>query len=209
MGSDTGGADSKPAHKVDVAAFSLDQFEVTNADFKKFADATAYKTDSEKAGDKSWDKFADGKDNHPVVKISWNDATAFCEWAGKRLPTEAEWEYAARGADSFAFPYGNDFDPKKQNGKESGIRGTTAVGSYPDGPSPFKVFDMAGNVWEWTGSKPAHYPGNTTNSKLYGDTLLILRGGGWFDVADQLASYFRNSAVPTTANDDLGFRCAK
>ncbi len=209
MGSDAGGPDSKPAHKVDVAAFMLDEFEVTNADFKKFVDATGYKTDSEKTGDKAWSKFAEGKDNHPVVKVSWNDANAFCEWAGKRLPTEAEWEYAARGADAFAFPYGNSFDAKKQNGKESGIRGTTAVGSYPDGASSFKVFDLAGNVWEWTSSKPEKYPGNTTNSKLYGDSLFILRGGGWFDVQDQLASYFRNSAVPTTANDDLGFRCAK
>ncbi len=209
MGSDAGGPDSKPAHKVDVAAFLLDEFEVTNADFRKFVDATGYKTDSEKSGDKSWDKFAQGKDNHPVVKVSWNDANAFCEWAGKRLPTEAEWEYAARGAQNFAFPYGNDFDPKKQNGKESGIRGTTAVGSYPDGASPFKIFDLSGNVWEWTASKPEKYPGNTANSKLYGDNLYILRGGGWFDVKEQLASYYRNSAVPTTANDDLGFRCAK
>ncbi len=209
MGNATGGADSKPPHNVDVAAFLLDQFEVSNADFKKFVEATGYKTDSEKSGDKSWAKFAEGKDNHPVVKASWNDANAFCEWAGKRLPTEAEWEFAARGAKDFAFPYGNAFNAKNQNGKESGIRGTTVVGSYPDGASPFQVLDMAGNVWEWTGSKPEKYQGNTANSKLYGDNLFILRGGGWFDVQDQLTTFYRNSAVPTTANDDLGFRCAK
>lgn len=209
MGSNSGGPDSKPAHNVDVAAFKLDQFEVTNADFKKFVDATGYKTDSEKSGDKDWSKFAQGKDDHPVIKVSWNDAKAFCEWAGKRLPTEAEWEFAARGTKNLAFPYGSDFNPKNQNGKESGLRGTTAVGSYPNGASPFQVFDMAGNVWEWTGSKPEKYPGNTTNSKLYGSNLYILRGGGWFDVQDQLTTFYRNSAVPTTANDDLGFRCAK
>ncbi|HZQ09251.1 MAG TPA: SUMF1/EgtB/PvdO family nonheme iron enzyme, partial [Anaerolineae bacterium] len=209
MGSSGGNADNKPPHKVDVAAFSIDEFEVTNADFKKFVDATGYKTDSEKNGDKAWSAFAEGKDDHPVVKVSWNDAKAFCEWAGKRLPTEAEWELAARGADDFNFPYGNDFDPKKQNGKDSGIRGTTAVGSYPAGASPFQVLDMAGNVWEWTSDVAKPYPGNSTSSKLYGDNLYIVRGGGWFDVQDQLTTYNRNSAVTTTANDDLGFRCAK
>lgn len=209
MGSAAGNADAKPPHKVDVAAFSIDQFEVTNADFQKFVDATKHVTDAEKAGDKTWDKFAVGKENHPVVKVSWNDATAFCEWAGKRLPTEAEWEFAARGTTGNAFPYGNEFNPKNQNGKESAIRGTTSVGSYPAGATAQQVFDLAGNVWEWTSSKPEKYPGNTTNSKLYGDTLFILRGGGWFDVQEQLASYNRNSATPATANHDLGFRCAK
>lgn len=209
MGSDSGGPDSKPAHKVDVAAFSIDKFDATNADFKKFVDATNYKTDAEKTGDKPWSAFADGKDNHPVVKVSWNDATAFCKWAGKRLPTEAEWEYAARGTDGRTYPWGNDWDPKKADVKESGLRGTTAVGSYPAGASAFGVEDMAGDVWEWTSTVADHYPGNTTASKLYGPNLYIVRGGGWFDVKEQVASYFRNSAVPTSANDDLGFRCAK
>ncbi len=209
MGSDAGNADSKPPHKVDVAAFTLDQFEVTNADFKKFADATGYKTDAEKGGETGWVGFFEGKENHPVVKVSWNDASEFCKWAGKRLPTEAEWEFAARGTNGFAYPYGNDYDAKKQNGKDSGIRGTVDVGSYPDGASPFKILDMAGNVAEWTASKPERYPGNTSNSKLYNDNAYILRGGNWFSTAEQLTTFYRNSAVPTTANNDLGFRCAK
>jgi serine/threonine-protein kinase len=209
MGSDAGSAEAKPAHKVNVDAFKLDQVEVSNADFKQFVNATSYKTDAENAGDKGWTAFAQGKDDHPVVKVSWNDATAFCKWAGKRLPTEAEWEYAARGTSNFAFPYSNSFDPKKQNGKDSGIRGTTAVGSYPAGASPFGVLDMAGNVAEWTSDIAKPYPGNTGASKLYGDKLYIIRGGGWFDVQDQLTSFNRNSGTATTANDDLGFRCAK
>jgi formylglycine-generating enzyme required for sulfatase activity len=209
MGSDADGPDAKPAHQVDVPAFMIDKFEVTNADFKKFEDATGYKTDAEKSGDKPWSAFAESKDNHPVVKVSWNDATAFCQWAGKRLPTEAEWEKAARGTDARAYPWGNDWDPKKVNGKDSGLRGTTAVGSYPAGASQFGVMDLAGNVWEWTSSTADHYPGNSTASKLYGSNFYIVRGGGWFDVKDQLVTYYRNSAVPTTANDDLGFRCAK
>ncbi len=209
MGSDAGGPDSKPAHQVDVAAFKLDKFEVTNADFKKFVDATGYQTDAEKSGDKAWTAFAAGKDNHPVVKVSWNDATAFCKWAGKRLPTEAEWEKAARGDDGRTYPWGNDWDPKKANVKDSGLRGTTAVGSFPTGASALGAMDMAGNVWEWTADVAKPYEGNTTASKLYGPNLYIIRGGGWFDAKEQVASYFRNSAVPTTANDDLGFRCAK
>jgi formylglycine-generating enzyme required for sulfatase activity len=209
MGSDNGGPDSKPAHPVDVPAFQIDKFEVTNSDFKAFVDATGYKTDAEKTGDKPWSAYAEGKDNNPVVKVSWNDASAFCKWAGERLPTEAEWEKAARGTDGRTYPWGNAWDPKKVNGKDSGIRGTTVVGSYPEGASPFGVEDMGGNVWEWTSSVADHYPGNTTASKLYGSKLYIIRGGGWFDVKDQIASYYRNSAVPGTANDDLGFRCAR
>lgn len=209
MGSDAGGPDSKPAHQVDVPAFQIDKFEVTNSDFKAFVDATGYKTDAEKTGDKPWSAYATGKDDNPVIKVSWNDATAFCKWAGERLPTEAEWEKAARGTDGRAYPWGNDWDPAKVNGKDSGIRGTTAVGSYPAGASPSGVLDMGGNVWEWTSTVPDHYPGNSAASKLYSANSYIIRGGGWFDVKEQIASYYRNSAIPTTANDDLGFRCAR
>lgn len=210
MGSDAGNADSKPPHQVEVKSFMLDTFEVTNADFKKFVDAAAYKTDAEKNGSSdNWLTYAKDKDDHPVVKVSWNDAKAFCEWAGKRLPTEAEWEFAARGTDGFTFPWGNEFDPKKANVKASGLRGTTAVGSFPAGASPFDIQDMSGNVAEWTSTVPEHYPGNTTDSKLYGANLFVLRGGGWFSPEEQATTFFRNSNVPIAGNDDLGFRCAK
>ncbi len=210
MGSDAGNADSKPPHQVQVESFMLDTFEVTNADFKKFVDAAAYKTDAEKNGSSdNWLTYAKDKDDHPVVKISWNDAKAFCEWADKRLPTEAEWEFAARGDKGFTFPWGNEFDAKKANVKASGLRGTTAVGSFPAGASPFGIQDMSGNVAEWTSTVPEHYPGNTTNSKLYGTNLFVLRGGGWFSPEEQVTTFFRNSNVPIAGNDDLGFRCAK
>ena len=210
MGSDSGGSDAKPPHPVTVAAFKMDKFEVTNADFKKFAAATNYKTDAEKSSETGWLGFANGRDLHPVVKVSWNDADAFCKWAGKRLPTEAEWEKAARGTDGRAFPWGNDYDPKKANVKDSGLRTTTVVGSFGAGASPFGVQDMAGNAQEWTASTPEVYPGGTpAGSKLYGPNLKIVRGGGWFDDKDHAAVYVRNSGVLTTANDDLGFRCAK
>lgn len=210
LGSDAGNADSKPPHQLAVGAFALDTFEVTNADFKTFADAAAYKTDAEKNGSPdNWLKYAVGKANHPVVKVSWNDANAFCKWAGKRLPTEVEWEFAARGPAGFAFPWGNEFDAAQANVKLSGLRGTTAVGSFLAGASPFGVQDMAGNVAEWTATVPEPYPGNATPSKLYGPNLYIVRGGGWFSPEEQVTTYYRNSNVPIAANDDLGFRCAK
>ncbi|GIL15054.1 MAG: hypothetical protein BroJett039_02270 [Chloroflexota bacterium] len=210
MGSDAGNADAKPPHEVTVKTFMLDQFEVTNADFKLFVDAQSYKTDAEKSNESdTWLTYAQGKDNHPVVKISWNDAKAFCEWAGKRLPTEAEWEFAARGTDGRAFPWGNEFNVKNVNGKETGLRGTAAVGSFPGGASPFGIQDLSGNVQEWTASAPEHYPGNSANSKLYGANLLIQRGGGWFATQERLTAFFRDSNVATAANDDVGFRCAK
>ena len=140
----------RPPHTVFVDAFEMDQFEVTNEQFEKFVAETGYVTDAEKAGDTSWRYWAQGKPTHPVVKVSWNDAKAFCEWAQKRLPTEPEWEKAARGTDGRTYPWGNNWDANKANTKEAGYRGTTTVGSFPDGGSPYGVMDMAGNVAEWT-----------------------------------------------------------
>jgi formylglycine-generating enzyme required for sulfatase activity len=210
MGSNSGAADAKPAHQADVPTFMIDKFEVTNEDFKKFVDATGYKTDAEKANEGDWKKYADGKGKHPVVLVSWNDATAFCKWAGKRLPTEQEWEKAARGTDGRTYPWGNDYDPKKVNSKEGNIRTTTVVGSFGAGASAYGVQDLAGNVWEWTASEAQVYPGGQrSGSKIFTAGTKVVRGGGWFDVKEQIASYARNSNVPTAANDDLGFRCAK
>jgi formylglycine-generating enzyme required for sulfatase activity len=210
MGADRGNPDEGPAHQVDVPAFKIDKFEVTNADFAAFVKATGYQTDAENRGaSRVWrDEYKEGKDNHPVVRVTWNDAVAYCKWLGKRLPSEAEWEKAARGPEGFRYPWGNDWDATKVNGKESGLRGTTAVGSYP--PNGYGLFDMAGNVWEWTADWYQPYPGNSTPDQFYGEKFRVVRGGGWFEEGPQLVTYNRNAADPnTTANDDLGFRCAK
>jgi formylglycine-generating enzyme required for sulfatase activity len=211
MGADDGGREDRPAHEVDLPAYEIDKFEVTNADFSAFVEATGYQTDAEKQGKQSWrDAFKEGREAHPVVKASWNDAVAFCEWAGKRLPTEAEWEKAARGTDSLRYPWGNEWDPSKANVKETGLRSTAVVGSFGAGASPYGVEDMVGNAWEWTADWYQAYPGNTAGDRYYGEQCRVTRGGGWFDDEPQATTFNRNCGIPDkTLNDDLGFRCAR
>lgn len=208
MGSDV--EDERPAHAVSVEAFEIDVFEVTNEAFARFVEETGYVTDAEKAGDSmSWKVYAEGKPSHPVVKVSWNDAKAYCEWAGKRLPTEAEWEKAARGTDARTYPWGNEWDETKANTKEAGYRGTTIVGSFPDGASPYGVMDMAGNVAEWTADWYKAYPGSDYQSPYFGEKYKVIRGGGWFSDKELVRTTERSASSVTLANDDVGFRCAK
>ena len=212
MGASNGADDENPAHEIDLAQFYLDVTEVTNAQFNEFVSATGFETEAESVGSsKIWrDEWGNGEDGHPVVRVSWADANAFCTWKGKRLPTEEEWEKAARGSDGRAYPWGNDYDAALVNGKDSGLRSPVPVGSYPAGASPFGVLDMAGNVREWT-ADPAYdpYPGNTVGSPYYGDEFRVLRGGGWFDAAADLRTPRRNPTSPSAANWDIGFRCAR
>jgi formylglycine-generating enzyme required for sulfatase activity len=210
MGNDGGDAEDAPAQTIDLPAFEMDKFEVSNDDFALFVDSTGYVTDAENSGSHSWQEYAEGKGNHPVVKVTWNDAVAFCEWAGKRLPTEQEWEKAARGDDARTYPWGNDFDASLANVKDTGLRGTTASGSFPGGASPYGVEDIAGNVWEWTASWFKAYDGGANDNPYYGERFRVTRGGAWFEEAAQVTTYNRNAADPDiTANDDLGFRCVR
>jgi formylglycine-generating enzyme required for sulfatase activity len=209
MGNDGGDDDEKPAHTVTLEAFEIDKFEVANADFAKFVEETGYQTEVEKTGEVGWRRYTEGRDNHPVVKVTWNDANAYCEWAGKRLPTEAEWEKAAKGEEGFIYPWGNEWDPAKTNAKERGIRDTVSVGSFPEGASPYGVFDMAGNVWEWTADWYQAYPDSVYQSEYFGEKFKVTRGGGWFQAADLVTTSNRSATDPSAANDDLGFRCAR
>lgn len=210
MGDDAGNGDETPVHKVSVAAFEIDKFEVTNEQFQAFVDKTGYVTTAEKAGESgTWRTYAQGKPNHPVVLVSWNDAVAYCEWAGKRLPGEAEWEKAARGTEGFIYPWGNEWVTGKANTEESGYRGTTIVGSFPDGASPYGVMDMAGNVSEWTSDWYEAYPGSTYVSPYYGEQFRVIRGGGWFSDSKLVRATDRDGSTVELHNDDVGFRCAR
>ncbi len=207
MGSDV--EDERPPHTVFVDGFEMDKLEVTNQEFERFVQETGYVTDAEKAGDTSWRYYAEGKPQHPVVKVSWNDAVAYCGWAGKRLPTEAEWEKAARGTDARTYPWGNQWDAAKANAKEAGHRGTTAVGSFPAGASPYGVLDMAGNVAEWTTDWFKAYPGGDFYSPYFGEKYRVIRGGGWFSDQNLVRTTERSCSGVELANDDVGFRCAR
>jgi formylglycine-generating enzyme required for sulfatase activity len=213
MGQDGSKPKNGPAHQVDLPAYEIDHFEVTNDEFARFVEDSSYQTYAEQNSSKNWKDVAEGKGNHPVVYVTWDDAQAYCEWAGKRLPTEAEWEKAARGDDGRAYPWGNDFIAEDGNFYEGGIRGTTAVGSFPAGASPYGVEDMAGNVREWTADDFVAYPGAAADADpFFGQGNKVNRGGGWFDGEDGeiVTTYNRNAGPPgTSANDDIGFRCAR
>jgi len=207
--------DEKPMHSVYLDEFWIDKFEVTNADFAKFVEATGYQTDAEKEGlSKNWRDAAEGKDNHPVVYVSWNDAQAFCQWLGKRLPTEAEWEKAARGTDGKIWPWGNDWDKDKVNSKDAGPGHTMAVGSYPGGASPYGCMDMAGNAWEWVADwyqRDYYYQVAPDSSNPQGPnqgTYRVVRGGSWALRQGLTRCSDRFPLIPLVSKDDLGFRCA-
>ncbi len=196
-----------PAHKVNVDAVYIDKYEVTNDEYKKFIAATgaAIPLSWEDAGG----DMPRGKGKHPVVYVNWENAVAYCEWVGKRLPTEAEWEKAARGADGRLFPWGNKFSRKKLNFEKSRKRGTTKVGSYPKGVSPYGCYDMAGNVWEWTADNYLPYPGNKHEDEFYGKERYVLRGGSFMDAKYDALTTMRSKFTPITDDENVGFRCAK
>jgi len=201
-----GNSDEKPTSRVSLDPFWLDRTEVTSAQFARFVRAGGYRPQGE------WQREAGGKDQHPVVFVTWHDAVAYCRWAGKRLPTEAEWEYAARGADGRKYPWGNAWDESRARFSEKrGSETTAPVGSYPTGASPFGVLDLAGNVWEWTSSlyKPYPYVTGDARGDLAPTGSRVVRGGSWGDDPGDLRSTYRAWLDPASRFNVLGFRCAR
>lgn len=203
MGSDTADVLSRPAHRASVGAFFMDVNEVTNAAYLEFVKATGH-TPPLKWKD---EVFPEGEGSFPVTGVSWYDAVEYAAWAGKRLPTEAEWEFAARGTDERLYPWGTEWNVESANagGVSKSIRN---VGE--GGRSPFGLFDMSGNAWEWTKSDAKSYPGGKEFpwSKL---KFKIIRGGNWQSGPNVATTVFRGfyGASGEREYDGTGFRCVK
>lgn len=170
-----------PQREIEIADFYIDKYMVTNSEYKEF---------------KKDHRFDLGKENHPAVGVSYFDALAYAQWLGKDLPTEYEWEKASRGLDGRDFPWGNEWMPKNCNTSISGYEGTTPVGNFPDGISPYGCFDMSGNVWEWTSTAE-------TNGHM------VLRGGSWSRYGILPWCWYRFSYKPDQGYPNVGFRCIK
>lgn len=194
-----------PRHKVNLGGFFIDKFEVTNNEYKKFMDAAGHNPPEE-----GWEggKSPAGKGDFPVVFVSWHDAKAYCKWKGKRLPTEQEWEKAARGTDGRYFPWGNKYRLRKYaNTNKERKRGTTKVGAYSQGVSPNGCYDMAGNVWEWTSSNYLAYPNSPHEDEFYGNERWVIRGGSWDDPHNYSMAVIRAKVTPVSSDELTGFRC--
>ena len=215
MGSNARLSDEGPQHKVKLKAFKIDKYEVTNLQYLQFIEATGRHSPQHFQNR----TFPKGKVDHPVTYVSWHDAEAYCAWAGKRLPSDEEWEKAARGTDGRTFPWGDEFDINKANtpvrwqslDKEGD---TSPVGAFPSGVSAYGLYDMSGNVWEWTASWYRQYPGNKHPSENYGEQYKTLKGGSWWDCSFYQCGisapvYNRSFFDPQTKNSSFGFRCAK
>ncbi len=210
MGSNERWDDEAPEYIESVETFHIDLHEVTNANYHLFASATK----REPPYHWSEGNIPAGKEDHPVIYVSWHDANAYCKWSGKRLPTEQEWEKAARGENGNIYPWGNEWSLDKSNNPYKGSTGTQPVGSYPEGRSPYGLYNMSGNVWEWVDSFYLPHPGNTIPRAEYGKDKRVLKGGSWFDCLSygcglSAPTFNRSFFTPEVKNNSFGFRCAK
>lgn len=206
MGMDDGHNSNQPQHQVYLDDFCIQKHEVTCLEFARFVAKAGYKTTDWNAA--SLEKEGD----LPVTGVLWGDALAYCQWIGMRLPSEAEWEKAARGMDGRDYPWGDEWDRAKANTAESCVGGVLPVGSFPDGISPYGLLDMAGNAAEWVAdyydagyyaTSPDHNPTGPTQVLDHG-----LRGGSYDSPADWATTYFRDSSHSARPNVRIGFRCA-
>ena len=208
MGTNDKETPAYPEHKVSLPAFWIDKYEVSNEEFMDFATKNKYAGEGAKE-DKDWRLFATiERMSNPVVYITWKDADTYCKAQGKRLPTEEEWEYAARGTNSYLYPWGNEWIASRANTADGGAGIITDIGKYDGDVSPFGVHDMLGNVQEWTASWYKTYKGNPKSDPKSGETIRVIRGLSYIYSGKKGSLANRNAQLPTALND-FGCRCAK
>jgi formylglycine-generating enzyme required for sulfatase activity/tRNA A-37 threonylcarbamoyl transferase component Bud32 len=205
-------SDEKPERNIYLDAYWFDKYKVSNAQYKLCVDSgTCLKPNRLYSYNRS-DYYNNPKyDNYPVIFVNWNQANAYCEWAGGRLPTEAEWEKAARGTDGRKYPWGNDYPTTELANYNKNVNDTSAVNSYPKGVSPYGAFNMAGNVWEWVNDWwSVQYDVGDTNNPIgpQSGTSRVLRGGSWNYDYSVVRSANRISRNPLVWDYNIGFRCA-
>lgn len=226
MGSQDGPEDERPQHLVETAAFSIDRTKVTNAQFAEFlnvvgplgpkgevyfdvddSDARVHRHNGKWRADR-------GFENNPVVEASWYGALSYCQWRGKKLPTEAQWEKAARGSDGRKYPWGNEPPDSARAHFNGGWNDFRPVGSFAKGASPFGLLDAAGNGWEWVSSAYRPYPYNSNDGRedVTRDQVRVTRGGGQDSRRDELTTTHRGRHVsrnPRGGHHNISFRCAR
>jgi formylglycine-generating enzyme required for sulfatase activity len=206
MGSADGEPDEMPPRVIELPAFYIDKLEVTHAQYAVFLKASQRQAPVDWKGGVMPAKLA----NYPVVNVTFADAAAYAKWAGKRLPSEAEWEKAARGTDGRIYVWGNSPEGRKTATGEAAKQRIQPVGSFPDDRSIYGVMDMTGNVWEWTADWYKPYPGNDNLEIAYGEKYRVIRGGGaidYYGVTSTRRCADRARSVPYGTYDALGFRC--
>ena len=212
------------AQPVNLPTYFIDPTEVTNAQFEEFILAGGYQK-KDYWTEKGWafiqkqqitipkglNRKLFNEPDQPIIGISWYEADAYCRWVGKRLPTEAEWEKAARGTDGRLYPWGNQMDFSLVAYKSSNLHRSVAVGSFPSGASPYGVLDMAGNVWEWTAST---YTGEDYKYTLFDPEnapepleFAIIKGGSWGSNRNQFRCSYRDYERKEATQFNIGFRC--
>jgi iron(II)-dependent oxidoreductase len=228
MGSDlkSTAAQNRPQHQVTLPAYRIDKYPTTNSQYARFVTGKKYRPPL------GWidGRIPEGENLRPVTMVSWYDAFNYCTWAGKRLPSEAEWEKAARGVDGRRWPWGNQMEINRINTYYS-IGSTTDVTRYPEGASPYGVMDMAGNVYEWLDTNFLPYKGTDASPDVFQGKIgvastpedrsmkvvdlvgvdaryKVLRGGSWKSDPFSATTYQRNYSWPHYASDFFGFRCA-
>jgi formylglycine-generating enzyme required for sulfatase activity len=217
MGSDNaaGPADQKPLHMVNLDTYYIDKYEVTNANYKACVDAGICRLPAQFDSQTHASYFGNSQfDNYPVIYVDWNMSKAYCEWRGTRLPTEAEWEKAARGTDGRTYPWGNTENNCEKANHMGCVGDTSRVGSYEAGKSPYGVYDMVGNIWEWMADfYDASYYGLLPQNVLdplgpnNGETH-AMRGTSWHPYDYEVKVTRRGNRFPTELSNIFGFRCA-